>query len=463
MNPGRSLTVTFARGARRVTGSNFLIEANDGGKTTHILIDCGLSQGERFCESVNREKFSYDTASIDAIFFTHAHADHIGLFPKLVKEGFRGKAYATAPTRALMPIMLEDSLHIMADEAERCGDEAPYGAQDIARAVSSVEELPYATAIELMKGFSVTLYNAGHIIGSASAAIDAFGARAVFTGDLGRVPAILVPDREVPKDIDYLFIESVYGNRVHESIGMSERILERVAEETRKKKGVLLIPAFSLERTQIILSALDRIFSRSGEAPLPVFLDSPLAAKVTEVYERFPEFLRSDVQERIKKGDDPFSFPTLRVTAGSQESHEIDKVPGPKIIIAGAGMSHGGRIRRHEAKYLSDPGTTLLLSGYQAAGSLGRRIKDGARRVEIDGADVSVRAQVKSLDGFSAHADRDDLLGYVEQASPKQAFVILGETESASFLAQRTQGFLDIPVSVPREGERVELPLKSPS
>ncbi|MDO8523740.1 MAG: MBL fold metallo-hydrolase [bacterium] len=463
MASGKSLTVTFARGARRVTGSNFLIEADDGGKTKRILIDCGLAQGERFCESVNREKFSYDPASVDAIFFTHAHADHIGLFPKLVKEGFRGKAYATAPTRALMPIMLEDSLHIMADEAKRCDDEAPYTAEDVTRAVSMVEELPYGKKIQLSAGFSVTLYNAGHIIGSASAAIDAFGTRAVFTGDLGRVPAILVPDREVSKDIEYLFIESVYGNRVHESIQTSEGILRTAVEDTRKKKGVLLIPAFSLERTQIILSALDRMFSGSGEAPLPVFLDSPLAAKVTEVYERFPEFLRSDIQERIKKGDDPFSFPALRVTADSQDSHEIDKIPGPKIIIAGAGMSHGGRIRRHEAKYLSDPGTTLLLSGYQAAGSLGRRIKDGARSVEIDGVHVSVRAQVKSLDGFSAHADRDDLLGYVEQASPKQAFVILGETESASFLAQRIQGFLDIPVTVPREGERVELPIKNVS
>ncbi len=456
METTQSLSVTFARGARRVTGSNFLVEAKEGGTTTRILIDCGLAQGERFSESVNAEKFSYDPASVDAIFFTHAHADHIGLFPKLVKDGFRGTEYATAPTRALLAQMLEDSLHIAADEARRNHDAPPYSAEDVAHAVSLMRELPYHETVRVGSALSVTLYNAGHIIGSASAAIDAFGTRLLFTGDLGRSPAVIVPDREYPEKVDYLFMESVYGDRVHEPIAESVDMLRSVVEDTRRSGGVLLIPAFSLERTQIILSNLDQMFSKGGK-PMPVFLDSPLAAKVTAVYEQYPEFLREDIRARMQKGDDPFSFPTLRVTKNVSESHEADQAPAPKIIIAGSGMSHGGRIMAHEARYLPERSTTILLTGYQAAGSLGRRIQDGAKEVTINGASVSVRAAVKTLGGFSAHADRDDLMSYVEAVKPKKVFVILGETQSSAFIAQRIQGFLGIPTDVPREGETLSL------
>jgi metallo-beta-lactamase family protein len=451
-----SLTITFARGARRVTGSNFLVTVTGSTGVTKILIDCGLTQGEKFCDSVNGDSFVYDPSEIDAVFFTHAHADHIGLFPKLVKDGFKGKAYATAPTKDLMPIMLEDSVSIMKIESDRCGEPAPYTADDIGRAVGMLESVPYHHPITV-GGARVTLVNAGHILGSATILIEAAGKRVLFTGDLGRTPAILAPDPEATKDVDVLVIESVYGNRTHGSVEDSEHQLRDAVLQTVKEKGTLLIPAFSLERTQIILAALDRMITAGTLPAVSVFMDSPLAAKVTDVYSAYPEFLRDDVRERLKGGDDPFGFPSLKVTVNKESSHMIDSQPTPKIIIAGAGMSHGGRIRHHEKKYLPFKNTTLLLVGYQVAGSLGRRLKDGQKEIEIDGERIQVKARIAAIGGFSAHADRDDLVAFAEAVNPKRVFVVLGETEAATFLAQRISGFLGLPVDVPKEGEVYEI------
>jgi len=455
----RSLSITFARGARRVTGSNFLVEVENGDRKTRILIDCGLTQGDRFCDPTNTDPFPYDSKSIDAVFFTHAHADHIGLFPKLIKAGFRGRAYATSATRHLMPVMLEDSVKLIADEAERCGYQPPYAAADVSKAVALMETLSYKTPINVVDGVSVSLYNAGHIMGSALVLIEAFGTKLLFTGDLGRTPAAIVPDPESPGEVDYLVTESVYGNRLHGSFGDAEAVLYGAVARAAAEKGTLLIPAFSLERTQIILASLDRGVQEGKIPSIPVFMDSPLASKVTEIYRAHPEFLRADLQERLRKGDDPFLFPGLSITVNAAESQKIDHEPSPKVVIAGAGMSHGGRIRRHEARYLPEKTTTLLLVGYQVPGSLGRRLKDGDRNVQIDGAWITSRAKVLSTDGFSAHADRDDLVSFAELVKPKKVFVVLGETESATFLAQRISGFLGIETAVPREGETVTLKL----
>ncbi|MBY0539445.1 MBL fold metallo-hydrolase [Patescibacteria group bacterium] len=461
----KTIKATFARGARRVTGSNFLFEIEDnpsatlgaGGKTTRILIDCGLSQGERFCELTNSQPFSYDPKTVDAIFFTHAHADHIGLFPRLVKEGFVGKAYATVATKELMPIMLEDSVQLIALEAKRCNNEPPYDGEDVARAVEHITALDYHSPVSVAPGITVTLYNAGHILGSALVVLDIDGRRIVMTGDLGRVPSALVPDHEVPEGTEILVTESVYGNRTHGSIEDSKEALLEAVRGAVAKKGTLLIPAFSLERTQIILSIIDAAMSAGTLPSIPVFMDSPLAAKVTAVYKRHPEFLREEIRKRLEGGDDPFAFPSLKVTLRPDESPAISKVPGPKVIIAGAGMSHGGRIKKHEAEYLPHKETTILLVGYQVPGSLGRRIMDGAKEVDIDGQKIKIRAKVLKVGGFSAHADRDDLMDFAEKIAPKRAFVVLGETEGATFLAQRISGFFDIPVDVPREGEVYEL------
>jgi metallo-beta-lactamase family protein len=452
-----SLSITFARGARRVTGSNFLVEVKNDAVVTRLLIDCGLSQGEKFCESVNNEKFSYDAKTIDVVLFTHAHADHIGLFPKLVKEGFQGKAYATGPTKDLMPIMLEDSVNLIDREAKQCNEAPPYDAEDLRASQGKVTEVSYGQVLDIGNGVRATFNNAGHILGSATILIEAHGKRILFTGDLGRVPAIIVPDRTIPGDVDVLITESVYGNREHEPLAESEELLMNAVRGIIATKGVLLIPAFSLERTQIILSILDKAISEKKIDSISVYMDSPLAAKVTEVYRQYPEFLRDDAKKKLESGDDPFSFSSLRVTVEKEESDSIERAPGPKIIIAGAGMSHGGRIRRHESRYLPEKNTVVLLVGYQVPGSLGRRIKDGAKMVTIDGVPVKVRAKILSANGFSAHADRNDLMDFAEAVHPKRVFVVLGDTEASTFLAQRISGFLGISVDVPREGESYEV------
>lgn len=379
------------------------------------------------------------------------------MFPKLVKDGFRGRAYTTSATKELMPIMLEDSVTLLQTAAERCDLDTPYNAADVERAVGLLEAVKYHQVIELAPGTRATFLNAGHILGSATILLEAAGKKVLFTGDLGRVPSALVPERETYAGVDALVTESVYGNRTHGSIEDATHALKRAVEQVVRENGTLLIPAFSLERTQIILAELDQMVER-GELPaIPVFMDSPLAARVTEVYRRNPEYLRKDIRARLESGDDPFNFKSLRVTVNQEASHAIDSIAPPKVIIAGAGMSHGGRIRHHEKRYLGLANTTLLLVGYQVAGSLGRRLRDGERKVEIDGEWVRVRAHIETVDGFSAHADRDDLFKFVEDSKPGRVFVVLGETEAATFLAQRVSGFLNIPVDVPKEGEEYEV------
>lgn len=452
------VSITFVGGARKVTGSNFLVEATKNDVTTRILIDCGLEQGGRFCESSNNEPFPYDPATIDAVFFTHAHIDHIGLYPKLVKDGFKGNAYATEATAALMAVMLEDGASLIGREAKKCDEEPPYTTADVERAVSDVKGVGYKETVQVADGINVTLYNAGHILGSSLVLLDVWGTKLLFSGDLGRTPGILIPDMDIPDvPIDYLITESVYGNRVHESAEESEAALLKALQNTVNKKGTLLIPSFSLERTQIILAAIDRFMKEKLVEPLPVFLDSPLAIRVTEVYKKHPEYLRESLQKMLKNGDDPFSFPSLRVTYSHEESKTIDDTPAPKVIIAGAGMSHGGRVRSHERTYLPDANSSLLLVGYQVPGSLGRRLQDGAKSVTIDRKKVKVRASVSKTGGFSAHADRDGLLAFVEKVKPKKTFVVLGEMDASSFLAQRISGFLGIESVIPQKGERIDL------
>lgn len=452
-----ALTLTCHGGAETVTGSNFLVEGPKG----RLLVDCGIEQGRDFSVKEMYAPFPYDVSTIDALVITHAHLDHVGRAPKLMKEGFRGKVYMTAPTKDLMELILRDSVDILAEDAKKHDLPLLYTAHDLDELMRRVETVPYHQEFEAAPGLSCYLRVTGHILGSASVRIrdTSDGTTLALTGDIGNSPNPYLPDAEPITDAGVVLMESVYGDRTH---GEGDRVVElrdalkKAIARAEKGEGAILIPAFSMERTQIMLYELRRLMA-SGELPaIPVFLDSPLAIHVTEVYERYADdFFKKDATEELKKVHDLFDFPQLTLTESRAESEKIRETTGPKIIMAGAGMSHGGRIGRHEARYLPDPSTTLFIVGYQAPGSPGRMLQDGSPTVRLDTRDVRVRATVSSFAGWSAHADRDGLLAFAEAAQPaaKTFLVALGEPSPARFLAQRIHGYLGATAIVPVAGE----------
>lgn len=452
-----SSTLGFYGGVGSVTGANFML---DTGKLA-VLVDCGLIQGDRFAQAANAEPFPYDPGKVDALFVTHAHADHIGRIPKLVRDGFRGDIYSTLPTRELARIMFDDALHIMEYEAKR--DEKPvlYSQQDIDLALSLWKTTGYSEPITLKDDVTAEFHDAGHILGSAMVHFLREGKKIVFTGDVGNVPQPLMGRPAVPEEYDYLVMESVYGDRVHEEVEERTALLKHHIEETIRKQGTLIIPAFSLERTQGILYEINNFIETGEIESIRTYLDSPLAIRVTDIYRHSTEYLKPDVREQIEGGDDIFSFEGLSFTETMKESSEIARFEGPKIIIAGSGMSHGGRIREHEKRFLGDTNTTLLLVGYQTVGSLGRLLQDGAKQVWIDGTDVRVRAQVEVIRGFSGHADRNQLIdlvyGGAESHPPKQVFVTMGEERASLFLTQRLRDYLGVNALAPEQNAEIEI------
>lgn len=452
-----SSTLGFYGGVGSVTGANFML---DTGKLA-VLIDCGLVQGDKFAQEVNAKDFVYEPAKVDALFVTHAHADHIGRIPKLVRDGFRGVIYSTMPTKELARIMFDDALHIMEFEAKRDNRQPIYSQNDIELALSLWQTAKYHEPIKLEDDVTAEFADAGHILGSAMVQFTRDGKRVVFTGDVGNVPQPLMDRPEVPKDYDYLVMESVYGDRVHEEVEERTAILQHYIEETINKEGTLIIPAFSLERTQGILFEINNMIESGAVPPIKTYLDSPLAIQVTDVYRHSTEYLKPDVQEQINNGDDIFSFEGLSFTETMKESSQIAKFGGPKIIIAGSGMSHGGRIREHEKRFLGDTNTTLLLVGYQTVGSVGRLMQDGAKQVWIDGVDVRVKAQIATIRGYSGHADRNQLIdlvyGGVQDSQPKQIFVTMGEERASLFLTQRLRDYLGANALVPEANSEVEI------
>ncbi len=447
-------TLTFCGGTGSVTGANFLLDIGE----KKILVDCGSLAQEHVCDDSNFVPFPYDSKSISALIVTHAHADHIGRIPRLVQKGFRGDIYSTAATKDLAAFMFEDALGIMQRESVQHACDMLYEKEDVERAVALWRGHDYHAPFSIAD-VHLEFLDAGHILGSALIKMTRSGRTILFTGDLGNSPEPLLRDTESPKGANYVVIESVYGDRLHD--GKSERTehLREHVEEIRARKGTLLIPSFSIERTQVLLYEINALVESGSMAPIPIFLDSPLATRITPVFRNYAELFNPAVQERLKHGDDPFDFPGLTVTHSTKESADIHDEPNPKVIIGGAGMSAGGRIRGHEKYYLSDKDSTILFVGYQAPGTLGRRLQDGAKKVVIDDEWIHVRAQVATLSGYSGHADRDQLMNFVERTgdSLERVFVTMGEPKSSIFFAQRVKDFFGVDAIVPEKDDSITL------
>lgn len=449
------MKITVYGAAREVTGSCTLIETD----RSRVLVDCGMHQGHSVAYQQNVSPFPFDPRSLDAVILTHAHIDHIGRFPKLVKDGFRGRCFVTPPTRLLTKLMWRDAAHVMKDDARTHKRSPAYRPADVEPAFELLHGIDYGTKVKVNEDFRFSFREAGHIFGSAFVEADIEGKRVVFSGDLGnRNVPILRELQPMNKTADLVLCESTYGDRLHVSKEKRTELLKKELLAVIERKGVLMIPAFSLERTQEILYELNQLVEGNQVPTVPIYLDSPLAIRVLPVYEQFPEYYDRAASE-LSEHDDFFQFPGLHITRKADESQAIDRVKPPKVIIAGSGMMHGGRIMRHLVQYLDDPNNTVLVVGFQAAGTLGRNIKDGATRVHIDHEDVDVKAQVHLISAYSAHADQEHILEWLKggPADPKMVVLNHGELGAMEVLAGHIRGKMDSEVVIPSPGETIEL------
>lgn len=449
------LSITFYGGVGSVTGANFLLQDNK----TKILVDCGLLQGVSDANKINSEKFPYKPVEMDYLFVTHAHMDHIGRVCKLVKDGFRGVIYSTPQTKDLAHVMLQDALKVMGQKEREVDDalkETPlYKEEDFNQTFSQWKTIAYHEDFKINEEFSVYLKDAGHILGSSMYEFKWGGKKIVFTGDSGNSPSPLLKETEKITDANYLIVDSVYGDRNHEPKDERDEKFKQVVTETIKAQGALVIPAFSVERTQVVLYELNNLVEENKIPSVPVYLDSPLGLKVTNIYASAYKDFNLGVQKEISDGDNIFNFPKLSITHGSRDSQEIFNTPNPKIIIAGSGMSAGGRVVGHEVHYLPDPKSTILLMGYQAIGTLGRKIQDKPKEVEINGSLIPVKARVEMISGFSSHKDSDGILDMVSNtvSSLKKVFVVMGEPKASTYLAQRIRNELEVEAIYPEKGK----------
>ncbi len=447
--------IYFYGGAGGVTGANYILEVGN----YRIMIDCGLFQGGRFAEEQNHDKFAFDASSVQTLFVTHAHVDHVGRIPKLYKEGFRGTIISTPPTRDLAEVMLTDALKVMEHENEDKGGTPLYTREDLVGSMQLFKPIPYNQEIKFPEDISVYLRDSAHILGSAMIEIHTSEHKIVFTGDLGNVPAPLLKDIYPLEEVDYLSMESVYGNRFHEATETRHLALERLIENTVTSGGTIIIPAFALERSQALLAELNELVEHSRIPRIPVFVDSPLAINATKVYKKYESYFNTESQFAIKSGDDLFNFPGLTLTLTREESQKINTVKGPKIIIAGNPHGYGSRIMYHLMRYLPDPNSTVIFIGFPRVSSLGRHLMDGEKEVKIHGAMVPVRAKIENISSYSSHADQPQLKNFVARLKKpvKKIFVTMGEEEGSEIFARIIRDELGIQATVPKIGDVIEL------
>lgn len=450
------MKLSFHGAAKEVTGSCILLETS----TTKLLIDCGMFQGERMCGRANFDEFGFDPKTIDALVVTHPHLDHTGRIPRLIEAGFSGKIYLTEPCAALARIVLEDAAHVMVENAERCKDDVLYQPESLKVLDERVQRVGYHEQF-MIGDCSVMLHDAGHVLGSAFVSVDAEGKRIVFSGDIGNDDVPILPPTEALSHADFVVCESTYGARHHEPMSTRGEKLRQAVAESVAVGGVLLIPAFSIERTQELLYELDRLLpSLSHNGPIPIFLDSPLAIKATEIYRHFQGYLSFNTPVLSEKDHDFFSFPGLHETLSVDESKHINATPNPKVIIAGSGMMTGGRILHHLIKYLPDPKTHLLIIGYVASGTLGRQLYEGAKGVTIFGQRVEVKAKISAIGAFSAHGDQAKLTRWLtpeDGNTPAKIFLVHGDDEDKQIFATHLRHHLQTEVVIPEYHQSFEL------
>jgi len=450
----------FYGGAEEVTGVKYLLEVKaKPKKAINILIDCGILQGGKEEFEENSKDFPFDPKKIDYLLITHAHIDHVGLVPKLYRDGFRGKVFTTEPTKDLMALVLSDSQQVLEREFQKKGQKPLYLGQDVLGILGLIKTTKYGIKINPENDIYFKFNDAGHMLGSAIIELWAEGKKIVFSGDLGNSPSPLLNPPKKIKEADYILVESTYGDRLHENRNERRGTLENIIEETYRNKGALMIPAFAVERTQELLCELNELVVNCRIPQLPIFIDSPLAIKATEIYKKYPEYFNKEARDFILRGHDLFRFSGLKYTEQVEDSKAINRILPPKIIIAGSGMSAGGRIVFHEKLYLPDTRSCLLITNFQVKGSPGRQLLDGNKMVKILDKDVPIRAKIASIEGYSSHADQKALYGWLGNfiKPVKHIWTVQGEKEPADTLAQLVSDHLGIPASTPKPGEAVEL------
>ena len=462
---GGSATITFLGAAGTVTGSRFLVETG----TSRVLVDCGLFQGLKEHRLRNWAPFPVDHSSIDAVLVTHAHVDHIGYLPRLCREGFAGPVLCTERTADLAAIVLPDSGHLQEEDAARANRAGwskhhpalpLYTEAEARTTLRRLRVVPFNTTTAVTADLTATLRPAGHILGSATIALDLgrSARRVLFSGDLGRPkhPLLVAPDP--PEGADVVVMESTYGARRHDETAAIDRLGQIIAT-TAARGGTVVVPAFAVDRTEVVLHHLHRLMQTGAVPDLPVYVDSPMALQTLDVYRRAIAAGDVDIRRDLRKGPDPFGSGQVHEVRRAEDSKALADAPVPSIIVSASGMATGGRVLHHLTRTLPDPRNSVVLVGFQAAGTRGRRLADGCTELKMLGREVPVRADVEVLDAFSVHADRRELLDWLGAAStpPHLTLLVHGEDAAATSLRATIETELGWPARVPRFGERAEL------
>ena len=474
------MKITFLGAARTVTGSNFLVEA--AGKK--FLVDCGMYQGKVTQDLENSDPFLFNASDIDFMLLTHAHIDHAGRIPKLCNEGYHNPIYAHKATCDLCEIMLPDSGHIQEVEVQwknkkrkREGkqDLPPlYTAEDAYNCIQYFVPVEYDQIVEVDENIMVRFNDAGHMLGSSIIEVwvneDGKITKTVFSGDLGNNDLPLLDSPTMIDNADYLVMESTYGNRLHVRNDEKAKLFLDIVSETLDNGGTVVIPSFAVGRTQEILYEIDRLKDEYGQDEeffkkyqtlmnIPVYVDSPLAISATEIFMKNMNLFEEEIREKIKSGDNPLEFPGLQFTRTAEESKELNEKEEPCIILSASGMCEVGRIKHHLKHNLWNPKSTILFVGYQAPGTLGRSIVEGAKKVKIFGEEIAVNARIEYIEGYSGHADQEWLLNFVYSFinKPKHIFLVHGEIEGQEVLKQKIEETAEVPVTIPSFGETYEL------